>query len=194
MSRTAPADHPIDPLLAERYSPYVFDPDRSVTRADLSSVFEAARWTMSCYNEQPWRYIVGVRERNAEVWEQVLAVLVEGNQAWARHAPVLALGVTARYFERNGKPNPAAQHDLGAASANLTVQASARGLHVHQMLGIVPEKASEVFELPESLQPVTGIAIGYLGDTGQADPALAERDARPRERRPLSELVIRGGL
>ena len=194
MNRTAPADHPISPLLANRYSPYVFDPDRSVSSTDLASVFEAARWTMSCYNEQPWRYIVGARDRNAAVWEQVLSVLVEGNQAWARHAPVLALGVTARYFERNGMPNPAARHDLGAASANLTVEASARGLHVHQMLGIEPEKASEVFELPDSLEPVTGIAIGYLGDAAAAPAALAERDARPRERRPLGELVIRGGL
>ena len=147
MSHAAPTDHPIHEVLTGRYSPYVFDAGRSVSQADLQSIFEAARWTMSCYNEQPWRYIVGVRERDASTWEQVLECLVEGNQAWAQHAPVLGLGLTRKTFERNGKDNPAARHDLGAASANLTVEAVARGLQVHQMLGIVPDRAIELFEL-----------------------------------------------
>jgi nitroreductase len=194
MPRTVPANHPIDALLTQRFSPYVFDPERSVERAELASLFEAARWTMSCYNEQPWRYIVGVRDRDPETWDEVLGVLVESNQVWARNAPVLALGVIQLNFERNGEPNPVARHDLGAASANLTVEASSRGLFVHQMLGILPDKARAVFDLPDSLEAVTGIAIGHLGDPAGADPELAARDQRARERRPVREFIIRGGL
>jgi len=194
MDRAAPADHPISPLLRGRYSPYVFDPARDVAESDLTALFEAARWTMSCYNDQPWRYVVGVRSRDPETWNKVLDVLVEGNQAWARHAPVLALGLTALNFERNGNRNPAARHDLGAASACLTVEASSRGLYVHQMLGIEPEKARKIFALPDDIEAVTGIAIGYRGSLDEADDKLADRDQRPRERRPLSEIIIRGGL
>lgn len=194
MDRNAPTDYPIHEPLERRFSPYAFDPERNVAEEDLRALFEAARWTMSSYNAQPWRYVVGVRERNRAVWDQVLCVLVEGNQAWARNAPVLALGVVEHHFEHNGKPNKAATHDLGAASAALTVEATVRGLHVHQMIGIEPDRAREVFDLRGSLEPLTGIAIGYLGEPGAVDEQYAQRDTRPRERKPVDELVIRGGF
>lgn len=194
MNRAAPTEHPIHDLLRERWSPYAFDPDRTVSQADLQALFEAARWAMSSYNAQPWRYIVGVRERDRDVWEQVHGVLVAGNQPWAKNAPVLALGVVEHNFEYNDKPNKAAVHDLGAASASLTFEASARGLCVHQMIGIEPEKAREVFGLSGSLEPLTGLAIGYLGDASVVDQEYAERDSNDRQRKPMDELIIRGGL
>lgn len=190
----APADHPINELLAARRSPYAIDPERSVSETDLTSLFEAARWTMSSYNAQPWRYIVGVRDRDPETWEKVYSVLVEGNQPWAKNAPVLVLGVIEHNFEYNGKPNKAATHDLGAASAYLTLEATARDLVVHQMIGIEPEKAREVFGLSEGQEALTGLAIGYPGAAEQIPEAYAERDAKPRERKPLSELIIGGSL
>jgi len=194
MSQHNPVDYPVHELLARRWSPYAFDPGRDVPEADLRSLFEAARWTMSSYNAQPWRYIVGVRSRDPVLWEGVLDVLVEGNRPWARHAPVLALGIVEHLFEHNGKPNKAAAHDLGAASAMLTVEATARGLCVHQMIGIQPDKAREIFGLAESLEPLTGLAIGYPGDGAALEPAYRERDARPRQRKMLHELIIEGNL
>ncbi len=194
MNRTAPTEHPIHSLLRQRWSPYAFDPDRTVSQSDLQALFEAARWAMSSYNAQPWRYIVGVRERNPEVWEQVHSVLVEGNQPWAKNAPVLALGVVEHHFEHNDKDNKAAVHDLGAASASLTFEATARGLSVHQMIGIEPDKAREVFDLRGSLEPLTGLAIGYVGDASVVSQDYAERDSNDRERKPLDDLIIRGAL
>ena len=194
MNRTAPTEHPIHDLLRQRWSPYAFDPDRPVSQSDLQALFEAARWAMSSYNAQPWRYIVGVRERNPEVWEQVLSVLVEGNQPWAKNAPVLALGVVEHHFEYNDKDNKAAVHDLGAASASLTFEATARGLFVHQMIGIEPDIAREVFDLSGSLEPLTGLAIGYVGDASVVSRDYAERDTNDRERKPLDDLIIRGTL
>jgi nitroreductase len=192
--RAAAVEAPIHPDLRARWSPYAFDPDRPVRPADLRALFEAARWSMSSFNAQPWRYIVGVRARDETLWRQVLGVLVEGNRAWAQYAPVLAIGVLERRFEHNGKENKAAFHDLGAASAALTFEATARGLHVHQMIGIEPENARSVFALTESQEALTAIAIGYLGDGHALEPRLLERDRRERTRKPIDEIVIRGDL
>ena len=190
----APVDHPIHELLIARHSPYAFDPERPVSQADLTALFEAARWTMSSYNAQPWRYIVGVRDRDRDTWDKVYNVLVEGNQPWARNAPVLALGVIEKNFEYNGKPNKAAAHDLGAASAMLTVEATARGLVVHQMIGIEPERAREVFGLPDEQEAFTGIAIGYPGSAEHIPDDYAERDAKPRQRKSLEDIIVAGSL
>lgn len=194
MNRAANTDIDIHPLLQQRHSPYAFDPGRDVTENDVRALFEAARWTMSSYNAQPWRYIVGVKARDRETWDKIHGTLVEGNQPWAANAPVLALGLTEHQFEHNGKPNSAAHHDLGAASAMLTLEATARGLVVHQMIGIEPDKAREAFGITGSLEPVTALAIGYQGTPGDVDAKYAERDNKPRERKSLEELLISGGF
>ena len=158
---------------------------------DLRSLFEAARWAASSYNEQPWSYIVATKANTAE-FERLLSCLVEGNQAWAKAAPVLALGCTSLNFVRNGKPNAAAIHDLGLASATLTFEATARGLFVHQMIGILPDKARELYGIPEGVQPLTGLAIGYVADPTILPEAYRQRDLAPRQRKSLAEFVFGG--
>jgi nitroreductase len=190
-TKVAATDHPIHELIVERWSPYAFS-DRGVSDSDLRSLFEAARWAPSSYNEQPWRYIVATKEDPAE-FERLLSCLVEGNQAWAKAAPVLALGCTNLHFALNNQPNAAAVHDLGLASAMLTIEATSRGLFVHQMIGILPDKAREVYEIPDSIQPLTGLAIGYAADPATAPEKFGKRDLTPRKRKPLSEIVY-GGL
>lgn len=182
--------HSIHELIARRWSPYAFA-DRPVADADLRSIFEAARWAASSYNEQPWHYIVATKSNAAE-FERLLSCLVEGNQAWAAAAPVLALGCIRLNFTRNGKPNPAAQHDLGLASATLTLEATSRGLFVHQMIGILPDKAREVYSIPEDVLPLTGLAIGYAADPSAVPEKLRERDLARRSRNPLSQIVFGG--
>lgn len=194
MSRNANTDVAITALLQQRHSPYAFDPARGVASADVTALFEAARWTMSSYNAQPWRYIVGVKERDLQTWEKIQSVLLEGNQPWAANAPVLALGVVQHNFEYNGKPNKAASHDLGAASAYLTLEATARGLVVHQMIGIDPDKAREVFGIDGSLEPLTALAIGYEGSAADVAATFAERDQKPRERIPTDTFILAGGF
>ena len=189
-----PTDRQIHELLGRRWSPYAIDPQRDVKTGDLTSLFEAARWSMSSYNAQPWRYIVGVRGRSDEVWQQVYDVLLEGNQPWAKNAPVLALGLAEHNFEYNGKPNKAALHDLGAASAALTFEATARGMVVHQMIGIDPEKAMQTFDIPDSVEPLTALAIGYVGSAGVVEEEFAQRDNRKRERKALEEIILAGSL
>jgi nitroreductase len=187
-NKTAHTAHPILELLAQRWSPYAFA-DRDVSSEDLRSLFEAARWAPSSYNEQPWSYIVAVRSQPS-AFERLLSCLVEGNQAWARHVPVLALGVMRETFARNGNPNAVAAHDLGLASMSLVIEAAARNLCVHQMMGIVPERARELYKIPEHSRALTGIAIGYIGDLATLPDALRARDLAPRTRKPLAEFVF----
>lgn len=190
MSKTAVSDHPIHALLAGRWSPYAFA-DRSVDPRDLRSLFEAARWAPSSYNEQPWSYLVAVRE-DAEGFARLLSCLVDGNQAWAQHAPVLALGIARERFARNDEPNPCARHDLGLAAGNLLVEAEARGLSVHQMAGIRPDRARELYRIPDHSRALTGLAIGYRGAPERLPENLRQRDLAPRTRKPLREFVFAG--
>ena len=191
-NRNATPRHPINELLIKRHSPYAFDPERSVSQGDLDALLEAARWAMSSYNAQPWRYIVGIKNDGSDTWERIHACLVEGNQSWAVNAPVLALGLIKTAFDHNGKPNSAAEHDLGAASAMLTVEAVARGLCVHQMIGIEPDKVIATFEPGEDIKPLTGLAIGYAGEPAHVPAAYAERDAAPRQRLPMATILLGG--
>ena len=188
--KKAVTDFPIQHALADRWSPYGFE-ERPVAQADLCSLFEAARWAASSYNEQPWNYFVATKE-NSKEFEQLLSCLVETNQAWAKAAPVLVLGVVRLRFAKNQKDNRAAVHDLGLASGNLVVEAATRGLSVHQMIGILPDKAREIYQIPEHFEAWTAMSIGYNADPATMPDALKERDLASRERKPLDEFVYMG--
>jgi nitroreductase len=186
--KTASPNYPIQAFIAERWSPYAFE-NRPVPEADLRSLFEAVRWAPSSYNEQPWRYIIA-SQNDSEQFQQLLSCLVDGNQLWARNAPVLALGIVSLRFELNGKDNRAAVHDLGLAAGNLLFEATARGLFVHQMIGIHPEKAREIYGIPTGFEAWTALAIGYKTHPTDLPDPLKERDLAPRQRKRLHEFVF----
>lgn len=157
-------------------------------------MLEAARWTMSSRNEQPWRYVVA-RKENPTAFEELLGCLKEGNQEWAHLAPVLMMSFYKRTYSTKNECskeelNPVAEHDLGAASAALTFQATAMGLYVHQMAGIRPEVARTTYEVPEDFEPLAGIAVSYLGDPEQLPEHRQKSERQPRSRRPLSAFVF----
>lgn len=187
--RAAP-EYPIQDFLANRWSPYGFT-DRVVSEADLSSLFEAARWAPSSYNEQPWTYLVATRQSPSE-FERLLSCLVPANQAWAKAAPVLALGVVNLRFALNQKDNRAAVHDLGLSSANLVMEATSRGLSVHQMIGILPERARELYLIPDHAEAWTAMAIGYMANADELPAGMRERDLAPRQRKPTRQFVFTG--
>lgn len=189
-AKQASPDYPIQHFLADRWSPYGFA-ERPVADADLSSLFEAARWAASSYNEQPWTYFVALR-KNAAEFERLLSCLLPANQAWAKAAPVLVLGVVSQRFAKNHQENRAAVHDLGLASANLVLEATARGLSVHQMIGILPDRARELFQIPEHTEAWTAMAIGYRANAADLPDSLKERDLAPRQRKPLAQFVFAG--
>ena len=187
-NKIATTDHGVHEFIAARWSPYAFA-SRPVPADVLRSLFEAARWAPSSFNEQPWSYIVATQQ-DPDPYESLLSCLVDANREWARAAPVLALGITSLRFSRNDKPNPVALHDLGLASAHLSFEATARGLSVHQMAGILPDRAREVYSIPEGAKAVTGLAIGYAMRPGHAPEEFRERDTAPRTRKPLADFVF----
>lgn len=191
MAQTAPHE-----LITRRWSPVQFA-DRVVEPRMLTALFEAARWAPSSFNEQPWRFIVGIRNADGdaaggagETWEKLLATLVDANQVWARHAPVLAISAAKLKFERNGKPNRHAWHDVGLAMGQLLVQATAMGLVVHQMAGFNASAARAAFAIPEDHEPVAAMAIGYHGPNPQLPAEVRQRDDKPRQRQPLETMVF----
>ncbi len=181
-------DVPIVPAIAGRWSPVCFDPDRPVADADLAALLEAARWAPSAYNEQPWRFLLA-RRSDTSGFETMLSCLADANQVWARHAPVLLLAMVVRTMT-DGRPNRMAEHDLGLATANLLVEATARGLYVHPMGGIRPERICHIYRLPEDILPLTALAVGYLGDGRLLPEAVRARDHQPRARKPLRAFVF----
>jgi nitroreductase len=182
--------YPIHDLLANRWSPYSFA-DRSVSDEEVRSLFEAARWAPSSYNEQPWNYIVAKREDAVE-FARLLSCLVEANQTWAKASSLLVLSISRLNSARNNQPNRAAIHDIGLAAANLVLECTARGLVVHQMIGILPDKARELYSIPEGHEPLTVAAIGYASDPNNMPEALRTRDSARRPRKPLTEFVFGG--
>ncbi|MGC1906908.1 MAG: nitroreductase family protein [Candidatus Acidiferrum sp.] len=189
MKNPAPAEAPLHDVVLHRWSPRAFG-DKSVSPEVLKSLFEAARWAPSSSNTQPWAYIVGTRD-DKENFDKVLSTLVEFNQGWAKHAAALALSV-AQIRNKEGKPNHLAFHDVGSANAQLSFEAVADGLYVHQMAGFDGNKAREVFHIPDDWQAVTAMAIGYPGNPHSLPDKLKERELAPRSRKPLADFVMTG--
>lgn len=186
----AHSDSNVLPVFLERWSPRSFA-DRDVSPTDLRTVFEAARWAASSYNEQPWRFFVGTR--GSEAYEKIFGSLGEFNQKWAKSAPVLILGAASTKFSHNGSPNPVALYDLGAAAATLCYQASALGLHTHQMAGYDRDIARKAFGVPDDFIFGAVIALGYQGEPSALSiPQMLAQETAPRTRKPLSEFVLSG--
>jgi nitroreductase len=188
MTKPATTDHPIVSHIAERWSPRAFS-ERTVSESELNSLFEAARWASSCYNAQPWHFVYAHREEPA--FETLLACINERNASWAKNAAVLLIAV-AKSTHEDGSPNGHAEYDLGQAMATLSIEATARGLYVHQMAGFYPDKARELLGVPDGFVPKTAAAIGHIGDPSILSESQAEREVAPRVRKPLSDFVFKG--
>jgi nitroreductase len=186
-SKHAPKVEGVLPVIHERWSARAFSP-REVSKLDLRLIFEAARWAPSSNNEQPWRFIVGLRGTSTH--QKINESLMGFNQAWAPKAPVLIVGL-AKAKMTNGSPNHFAFYDLGSASAHLVLQAAALGLTSHQMGGVDREKARTLLEIPEDYQIAAAIALGYQDDPETlGNDELIKRELAPRNRKPLDEIAF----
>lgn len=190
MEKPAQTQYPIHDLLRQRFSTVSFDGDRPVEAEKIGSLLEAARWAASCFNEQPWRFIMATKDDPA-AYAKMLDCLVEANQAWAKNAPILMISVGKQQFTHNDNPNPYGMFDVGQALTSLTIQAEALGLKVHQMGGFNKDKAREIYGIPEGFEPASAVAIGYLGDVTKLNESLQEREQSPRSRKSLSEIVFK---
>ena len=189
MTQSAVTNPPIHTLLQTRWSPRAFAPT-PVAPAQILSLLEAARWSASAINVQPWSFVV-VPKDDEDAFARLFGTLAEGNQVWVQHVPLLVLAVAQQQREP-GKPNPYALYDLGQAVAHLSIQATALGLYVHQLAGFNPDQARSAFAIPEEYVPFTVIAIGTLGDPDALPEPLHTRELAERTRKPLGSFVFGG--
>ncbi len=187
--KAAPTDLPILEAFRERWSPLAFS-DRPVEDGKVQTLFEAARWAPSSYNEQPWRYVYATKS-DGKMREQMESLLMPGN-AWAKNAFLLVVSFAKKTFTFNGKENRHGLHDTGAASAYLALECPSLGLVAHQMAGFKVDEANTLLGVPGDFVAGSMIAVGYPGNPKDLDSKLQERENAPRERKPQKEFVFRG--
>ena len=193
LARPAPTGQPIHDLLTRRWSSRAYDPKRPVSREQLAALLEAARWAPSCNGDEPWRYLIWDRARDPEGFQKAFDCLSENNRKWVKNVPVLMLSNAGNAFGATGKPNRWTQHDTGAASVSLALQAVALGLMVHQMGGFDAEKARAAFGIPAEYTPMAMIAIGYQTTPEILDEETKAKELRPRARKPVADTFFEGG-
>lgn len=190
MKKTAVTSAPINELLAERWSPRVFDATYALSDTDLLSVLEAGRWAPSANNLQPWRF--SVARRGDELFNDVVAATSGFNQAWLPNAAALIL-VSIPVLNAAGEPYKIAMFDAGLATQNMLLQAESMGLYAHVVAGMEREQMASVVCLPEGMHPVVLVAVGKHGDVESvAGTPLHEREVATRTRLSLDEIVLVG--
>ena len=172
-------------LIVKRWSPRAFSSE-AVPKEDLMAILEAARYAPSCFNEQPWRFMVADDPKSLEVMR---SVLVEKNFLWARNAPVLILMLSKKNYEKNGKENKYHDFDTGTAWGFLSLEAVRRGYQSHAMAGIKKKVARELFKIPEDIHIIGMVALGINGSIEDLDDMFIE-DESPSSRKPLEDIVL----
>jgi nitroreductase len=183
---------PVNRCIADRWSGCAYNPDRLLTQEEIIALLEAAHWAPSCYGDQPWRFIVCDKGTNKEAWDKACACLSGGNQSWAKNAPLLLLAVADSVLSRNGNPNRWGQYDTGAASENLSIQATDMGLMVHQMGGFDADQSREVFAIPKQYTPMAMLAVGYQLELELIPEEMKGRELAERHRNPLGDHFFDG--
>ncbi len=182
------ADHPIQPLLLNRWSPRSMSGE-SISEAELMSLFEAARWAPSSYNEQPWRFFFA--KRDTPHFSKFFELLIDFNKGWCAKAAVLGVIASHKFFEKNKKPSVTHSFDTGAAWENLALEGNARGLVVHGMQGFDYEKARKTLHIPEEIEVLAMFAIGKPAPKETLSEELQKREA-PSGRKKISEFIYEG--
>ncbi len=185
--KLAQTQTPIHDIIAQRWSPRAFDASRPVSKEQIISMLEAARWAPSCFGDEPWRYIIWNKHTDAAAWQQAFDCLGDFNQQWVKNAPVLLLATASHVFRHNNNPNDWHAYDTGAASENLCLQATALGLKAHQMGGFDAEKIRKVFSVPEGFSCLAMIAVGYQTEPDVLEGEQKEKEIAERTRRALTD-------
>ncbi|HVV01620.1 MAG TPA: nitroreductase family protein [Verrucomicrobiae bacterium] len=181
-------DHPVESLFYRRWSPRAMSGE-PLTEKEILTLFEAARWAPSTYNEQEWRFLYA--RRDTPQWQTFFDLLMPGNQEWCARAALLCVVVARKTFTRNGKPNPVFLYDAGAAWENIALQATVMGLVAHGMAGFEFEGARKALKIPEEFAVAAMFALGRPGDPDALSADLKEVEL-PSGRRPIRESICEG--
>jgi nitroreductase len=192
LQKPAQTSRPIHELFTRRWSTRAFDLAKPVSRDQLITLLEAGRWAPSCNGDEPWRYLIWDRARDPEGFQKAFDCLSDNNKKWVKNVPLLMLSCAGTNFAATGKPNRWTQHDTGAASTSMALQAEAMGLMVHQMGGFDADKARAAFGIPADYTLMAMIAVGYQAAPEVLDEETKKKELAPRGRKPLSERFFEG--
>lgn len=182
------SEYSINPLILNRWSPRSMTGEE-LNDEDIMSLFEAARWAPSSFNNQPWRFIYA--KRNTGYWDRLFNLLVDTNKSWAKNAALLAVVISRKNFEFNGKPARTHQFDAGSAWENLALEASSRGIVAHGMQGFDYEKARTELGIPADFEVMAMIAIGKRGPKENLPTELQDKE-KPNDRKALKDIIMEG--
>jgi nitroreductase len=189
IQKPATTSVPISELLANRWSPRVYDPTHEVTDEQVLRLAEAARWAASGNNAQPWRF--GFAKRGEELFESISTKGLSGfNAAWAPHASLYVLAFADK-FKADGTEidRHAAYFNNALATSQLVFEAEAMGLKAHYMGGVMHDEILKLVGVEDAWLTCV-ITIGAQGDASNVSDELKQREAAPRERKALSEILI----
>ena len=190
MKNPASTQVAINQTIANRWSGRAFDAAKPVSKEQILSLCEAARWAPSCFGDEPCRFLVWDKNSNADAWQKAFDCLAPSNQTWVKNAPVLLLVCADTLFGHNQTPNRWAQYDTGAAGENLCLQAADLGLMAHQMGGFNVDAAREAFAIPAQFTLMAMVAVGHAGDANLLPDELKTRELAPRKRKPIGDLFF----
>ena len=176
----------VDSMFTDRWSPRAFLPD-PIPEHQIKSLFEAARWAPSCFNEQPWLFVYATEP---EAREKLVSALVPKNQRWAGKCPLLMFVLARKKFQQGGRDNRHAPFDAGAAWMSLALQARRLGLYAHGMAGFNLEKAYQVLGVSQDEYHVmAAIAVGRKDEAADRLPDDLRAMESPNTRKPPSEVA-----
>lgn len=190
--KTAQTQGPVSQLIRKRWSARSFS-SQPIGQSDMETLFEAASWAPSSMNDQPWKYLWALREES-RAHEQMVKCLLPSNQAWAKDAAALVLSLAETNFSQNGKANRHYLHDVGSANTLLLLQATEMNIYGHMIGGFDMALTKEIFQIPDRLEPVCFIALGYLAEPEQLEEPFRSRELSPRSRKPLSTFAFQNQL
>jgi nitroreductase len=178
----------INQIFLNRWSPRAMSSEE-ISKDELMSIFEAARWAPSSYNNQPWRFLYAMR--GTEHWNTFFDLLVEANQMWAKNAAALIVVISKKTFDYNGKPSITHTFDTGAAWQNMALQGALMGLVTHGMQGFDYDRARELLNVSDEFQVEAMVAVGKPGKKEDLPANLQEKEI-PSSRKPLNHIVFEG--
>jgi len=182
------ADHPIDKLFLDRWSPRAMSGEE-VSEKELMVLFEAARWAPSSYNNQPWRMLYA--RRNTPHWNLFFDLLGDFNKGWVKNAAAMVLFISKTTFDHNGEPSETHSFDTGSAWENFALQGMLKGYIVHGMQGFDYRRAKTDLKIPDGFAVEAMVAVGRPGDPSVLPEDLRKREA-PNDRRKLDKTVCEG--
>lgn len=188
--KRAPSAVEILDVIAERWSPRAFDPEKKIERSELEKILEAGRWAPSANNAQPWRCLVGFNFDGTHA--KILSALTDSNAVWASKAPVLISLLSYQNWPNKTTRNDWCEQDVGIFLGYLLLQATSLGIHSHPMAGFSKEKIRTLFDLPAEIQPMTCIAFGHYGDPEQLPPEKKISENAVRTRENIGSFLLNG--